>query len=1299
MRKVFLASAAVYLFVSASMSAQFPGQNVNIVSKDPYLQKQNEPSGAVSTRNSCRLLVGANDYRTVEINGAALDGELGDAWLGLYQSIDCGKTWIAGLMPGYASDGSAEGIASPVKGLTTGADPTVRAGAAGFFAYSFIAFNRGSNVGKLALATFIDENNREVSSQTVGAQDPLKVPVSQLPIKYLKTIVIDSGSAGQFLDKPSITVTPIAGTCTLNGQLVPASRVHLVWTVFVGNSNNPDNIRTKVYYARSSNCGQTLDGPAVKLSEGYPINQGGALAVDQTGKVFVAWRQFEQDFSASQILVATSADGKLFTKATPVDKLLGYDFFDQPTTASTFRTTAFPTMATDHNNRLHLAMSVRRATTGVDDARIVHLSSTDGLAWTMPMVVDPTAHRGHQIMPAMTYGSGTLQLVWYDLHDDYSQVFEETINESQAILQAPNKRHTLDVRGARGVVSLTDNSVYNFTTYGVLQLPGQKQRTSQYLLGGKTSTQQLQFNRPNLKLYAGGTRPFMGDYIDIAALMYVQDGSSYVLNGPTTAGSFSQDIHAFWTDNRDANVDVQTGPVNPDLTYTAPGGSATCNAVLTKTRNANIYTARISQDLLLSIPGNAKKGNGIQRAYAVLLENTTFTLKTVQLKIANQPGGGYDAFNATNFASFTQGLVGSPVAPTRTLTVNVAPRSSAARTVFVTSALANPRIRVDALHGPGETVMASANINPDGSNPAIGGNELDTKEVHNPDIENPDIENPDIENPDIENPDIENPDIENPDIENPDIENPDIENPDIENPDIENPDIENGPLSDNSVEVVNTGNTTSSYQVNVGVGGDTSGYVFQLIGTRLYKVPGANGCQPAFTGQNQLVFNIVNPILTPGAIPDVNDGSVTNATVLLAPGERIKVTLRAWDKDFVYLAGTQTHPPGGDGQIKPFCATVIGGKCTVLTNTMVVTVRADAPNTGQTVPAVATSGPDLLFEGPLTVTQSTAAPGDTLNVSAVTLRNAGDITAYNDGGFEYTYYLSTDNVITTADIPLGTTDGVGPIAPGGSVLIGATTFVMPPVAGGTYFLGVLVDEQQDVSESNELNNFIATATPITVTPSITTPALLAPAVYDDGPGTGGGRAYRQVLKAAGVTGTGTWTIEPCPTCTGLPFGLSLSSAGVVSGTPDARIPPGVPPPPDAAERTNFTFAARVTSGGAFVTRTFTIPIHDYWENMTVSAPTGWTVNSAFTVTVNVRDGSNAVLPGVLVHLQMTNNAGDATPFDLVATTNATGNAIFSVTIDQLGTGYTLVAWAPSGTITVSNISGPITISPPPVITN
>src|SRR5436190_5122349 len=88
--------------VSASDPTPTPGQNVNMVAGrewpggDPFLQRQNEPSIALSSRNPLHLLAGANDYRTVDF---PLIDELpsvtltGDAWLGLFKSFNGGQTW------------------------------------------------------------------------------------------------------------------------------------------------------------------------------------------------------------------------------------------------------------------------------------------------------------------------------------------------------------------------------------------------------------------------------------------------------------------------------------------------------------------------------------------------------------------------------------------------------------------------------------------------------------------------------------------------------------------------------------------------------------------------------------------------------------------------------------------------------------------------------------------------------------------------------------------------------------------------------------------------------------------------------------------------------------------------------------------------------------------------------------------------------------------------------------------------------------------------------------------------------
>ena len=119
------------------------GRNVNMVSGqqlpdgDPYLQRQNEPSVAVSTRNPIHLLAGANDYRTIDIpfadeyaedvpgveyGGSPYDR---DAWLGAYTSDDGGHSWKSKLLPGFPQDQTTEGMNSPLKRYGTAADAIV----------------------------------------------------------------------------------------------------------------------------------------------------------------------------------------------------------------------------------------------------------------------------------------------------------------------------------------------------------------------------------------------------------------------------------------------------------------------------------------------------------------------------------------------------------------------------------------------------------------------------------------------------------------------------------------------------------------------------------------------------------------------------------------------------------------------------------------------------------------------------------------------------------------------------------------------------------------------------------------------------------------------------------------------------------------------------------------------------------------------------------------------------------------------------------------------------------------------
>src|SRR5690242_17462573 len=198
-----LLAMIIFFCLLRSVSAQNPaaGANVNMVSGtdwttgDPFLQRQNEPSVAVSTRNPLHLLAGANDYRTVDLAGLLGIEERGDAWLGVFKSFDGGQTWQSTLLPGYPLDSSADGLNSPLRGLQAGADPAIRAGTNGMFYLSGIAFNRGTNgASAVFVARYIDNDNRENGDAT-HQQGSITNLAPTDPIRFLGQTVIGRGSA------------------------------------------------------------------------------------------------------------------------------------------------------------------------------------------------------------------------------------------------------------------------------------------------------------------------------------------------------------------------------------------------------------------------------------------------------------------------------------------------------------------------------------------------------------------------------------------------------------------------------------------------------------------------------------------------------------------------------------------------------------------------------------------------------------------------------------------------------------------------------------------------------------------------------------------------------------------------------------------------------------------------------------------------------------------------------------------------------------------------------------------------
>ena len=620
-----LLSGLLVLLCSATVLAQVAGQNINMVSGtnwpagDPYLQRQNEPSMAVSSRNPEHLLGGANDYRTVDIPNPNAPNILGDAWLGVYTSMDGGETWKSTLLPGYPQDTSAVGLASPLHAYTVATDPTVRAGTHGLFYYSGLAFNRGSNSPSgVFVATFQDNNNKG-NGDAAYLQPNANGTMHGNPFSYLSVSLVDSGTSGQFLDKPWIAVDiPRPGrtaTCTVSGKTFSSGYVYVVYTQFNGSQNNPSS---KIKVVTSTNCGASWSKPQI-LSQAQKVAQGTVATIDpSSGTVYVAWRQIgvpgNQNQADSIQFAYSSNGGASFTYAPPAYSFVAPasanpyppgSVFDQPQASSTtFRSLDVPTLAADNNGRVWLAFSQRfnGPTAGTYTSRIMIMTLPKGsTTWTAPYVADGSAASttttktyGHQFMPSLNFAYGKMMLAWFDSRrdnlqsvlqcppnttcTDLSQVSlvdvpipGSTIANPATVftplISDPNSgvRHTIDVYGA--VLDPSAGPAI-FSGFQVSQYPF-------YVDDANGRIEQGFFDPPNLPMFVQGTTPFIGDYIDIAAQSIMPSGNTWAFNTQardTTGATNAPDFHLAWTDNRDVVAPPVVGGSQDWTQYVPPNG-------------------------------------------------------------------------------------------------------------------------------------------------------------------------------------------------------------------------------------------------------------------------------------------------------------------------------------------------------------------------------------------------------------------------------------------------------------------------------------------------------------------------------------------------------------------------------------------------------------------------------------------------------------------------------------------------------------------------------------------------------
>lgn len=233
------------------------------------------------------------------------------------------------------------------------------------------------------------------------------------------------------------------------------------------------------------------------------------------------------------------------------------------------------------------------------------------------------------------------------------------------------------------------------------------------------------------------------------------------------------------------------------------------------------------------------------------------------------------------------------------------------------------------------------------------------------------------------------------------------------------------------------------------------------------------------------------------SLPSGYQGTAYTSTQLVATGG--SGTGYTW----TWAAGSGSSIPAG---LSLSTGGIVSGTPTAAgTFSVVVTVKDSANNTAQATFSIA-------IEATLAISTASPLPSGTVNVNY-----SQTLAATGGSGTGYTWSTTGTNTLATVGLSFS----------------GGTVSGKPSATGTASFTAVVTDSQSHTAQ---------TTFSVTVYNALTVTTTTLQSANQ-------GAAYSQTVQAAGGTGTGyTWSATGSNLST---FGLSFSSAGVVSGTPTA----------------------------------------------------------------------------------------------------------------------------------------------------